>query len=273
MACVDYVAIDGIPDEAPVPVVLALLVAGDDSVFVSLGRSGPGTASGPEPGASLTLVTPAGRVPLREVDPLALACGAPDGFSCYVAVPPEPLAPGDSVRAEGTFAGGGEVDAATLLPQVPPILLDGHTPGDTVRYVDRSGQEPLLEVAPGPGWVTLRDTVFSVTWWKGGEGGSCSLPAYHLARRNLRGDFSLGPSRLGLNNPFCGGEQLLGWDSLAAPVVFLGFDVHATHWYEQRGEFWRDEGEAWGVEGALGFFGSATPAVFMLHVTARPSSP
>lgn len=272
-ACIDYLAIDGVGNQESVPVLLGLLTAGEDSVFVALGRSGPGTATGPEPGASLALTTPAGVFPLVEVDPEGLACGVPDGFSCYVAELPIPLAPGDSARVRGTLIGGTEVVAATQLPPAPPVRLAGHPPGDTVRYVDRSDQEPVLEVASGGDWVSLRDTAFAVTWWRDGEQGVCPSPIYFLAGWNLRVPLFSGPPAVTLNDPRCDGLPLTDWDSLAAPVVFLGFDAHASRWYEQTGELWRSEGDRWGVEGAFGFLGSATPAAFVLHLTARPTSP
>jgi len=272
LACVDYMPI-GVPGEESFPVVLALVQAGEDSVFVALGRSGPGTTGGPEPGADLELVTAAGTVPLRQVDPAALACHAPDGFSCYVAALPAPVAPGDSARLTGRLAGGAAVVAATRVPDVPPLRLDGHAPGDTVRWVDRLGQPPVLEIPPGSGRIAQRDSVLQTTWWDGAREEVCTQAPPLNPLIDLRGGIYFGPLVLLLSDPVCDGVRRTSWDSLATSITFLGFDANATRWHRREPEFWRSEGGRWGVDGAVGFFGSMTPAVFTLRVLARSTQP
>lgn len=270
-ACVDYLPIDVVDGES-VPVVLALVEAGQDSVFVALGRSGPGTAAGPASGATLALTTPAGVTDLREVDPVAFDCGVPEGFSCYVGALPAALAPGDSASLSGVFAEGEQIAAGTRIPDVP-VRLDGHAPGDTVRWVDRIGEAPILELLPGSERISQRDSVLDATWWDGGEQGACPQPAPFNPRFDLRGGIYFGPLHVLLADPRCDGVQRTQWDSLSTSLVLLGFDTNATEWYARDGTFWRSEGARWGVEGALGFFGSVTPGAFVLRVVARSVQP
>jgi len=266
-ACTRYI---DEPGGAAVPVVLSIVVAGADSAFVALGRSGPGTATGPERGAALSLEARGRTLPLAEIPGEGSFCGGPDGFTCYVSALPEPLASGDVVLLRGTLSSGEEVHGSTQVPPVPPVEVGFHLPGDTVRFTEGAATPPTLLVRGGTGRVAGRDTMAMASYWAGGSRSVCSV---RVLFPNPRVDLRALPSQaawpVSVSAPVCGGRAVTEWDSLTAPLVVLGFDAHATAWYDTDGEFWPAEATTRGVQGAVGVFGSATPASFVLHVTAR----
>jgi len=266
-ACTNYV---DEPGGAAVPVVLSIVVAGADSAFVALGRSGPGTTTGPERRAALSLEARGRTVPLAETPGEASFCGGPDRFTCYVAALPEPLAPGDVVLLRGSLSSGEQVRGSTQVPPVPRVEVGGHVPGDTVRFTEGSTTPPRVLLQGGTGRVAGRDTMAAASYWAGGGPSVCSvwiLSPTPLV--DLRALPSSSVVQVSLSAPVCAGQAVTEWDSLTAPLVILGFDAHATAWYDTDGEFWPTEATTWGVHGAVGLFGSATPASLILHMTAR----
>jgi hypothetical protein len=269
--CIDYLSVEG---GASMPVVLGVVLAGADSVFVLVGRAGPGTATGPEHDATLTLGSRWGSVPMVESDESPAVCGSEWDFSCYVAALPGPLEPGQTLTLVGTLFSGAKVEAATTVPAVPGVRVSGHAGGGTVRWVERFDTALLIEVPAGDGRIALHDSIVPATWWRDGERRVCparvTSPPWNF---DLRALSTFTPPYLYLAGPECDGVPVVDWDSLEAPMSFLGYDANATRWYGQRGVFWPDEGDGGGIEGALGVFGSATPVDFLLHITARQAAP
>lgn len=268
--CIDYLPVEG---GSSVPVVLGVVVAGADSAFVWVGSAGPGADLEPAPGTVLFLTSDWGEVPLAETG--ADRCGSEWALSCYVARLPSTVVPGQRLALDGTLPSGERIRAETVVPETPDVRIAGHPAGGTVPWVERFDSLLAIGLPPGDARIALRDSVVPATWWRDGERRVCpalvSSPPWGF---DLRAYPTIsGPPSIYLDDPACDGVPVVDWDSLTAPLSFLGYDANATRWYEQHRVFWPDEGDDRRVEGALGMFGSATPVGFLLHITARQAAP
>lgn len=260
--CVNYIT--SLEGEAT-PALFGIVVAGADSVFLAVGNSGPGFATAPEPGARLVLTTPGGAVALTE-SPDA-DCGVPSSYTCYSADLLEAVPPGAVVGVSGTLASGMAVSGEARTPDTPKILVGGRTPEETVRTTSFAENPPTLDAGDGPARFVLAKSTLDASVWTPDGLRHCSLEV-DFPHAGL--DFRMLSASPGLvvEDPRCEGQQLSAWDSASATLTFLAYDENVAGWYSTRGGVPPEE-VAWGVEGALGLFGAATPARFTLLVEPR----
>lgn len=241
---------------------VGVVIAGADSVFISLGRARGAEVLLPEPGARLEISTASTIVRLDE-DP-GEACGILREFSCYRGRLGGLVEPGNVVALEGTLASGRQIGGAAIVPPLPDISADGAGPGDTVRAGPWEEARPeILGLIDEPFRVAAADTVASATVWAGEQRLNCRVrlpgppPGFDL-RRGFQ-------AVLAVDAPSCLEADGVAWDSMAVPIVLLGYDANFTAW---AGDLFLspDEGPA-GVQGVQGVFGAATPRTFVLVVT------
>lgn len=243
-------------------VLVGVVVAGADSVFVRAGRIEDGTERHPEPGAHLTVDVDGLSVVLEEGP--AGSCGVPDPFSCYRGHLPARPETGSRVVLEGELASGRPVWGEALVPPPPPVTAEGAGPGDTVRAGPvRMARVQLLGLLDAPFRVTVADTAVTATVWAGTEALACDVrlpgpPPDRDLRRVLGAALSSHPPR-------CPDPEM-AWDSMAVPVTLLGYDASFTAW--SAAPFQPQAGTTtYGLDGAQGVLGAASPRSFVLVVT------
>jgi hypothetical protein len=114
--CIDHLPLE---NQRETIVLIGVVVAGADSVFIALGRTGSAIAVAAESGAHLTLTIDGLDQPLEEGP--AGACGGPTEFTCYRAGLDGRARPGNTLRLRGTLASGVELQGDALVPDVPNI--------------------------------------------------------------------------------------------------------------------------------------------------------
>jgi hypothetical protein len=246
---------------------IAAVVAGSDSVFVSVGRSGIGRPNQPVQ-AELVLHRATGDIPLFEADPAR--CAGPDGFACYVGAAAPPIANGETITLSGTAHGVGALGGDTTVPPPPQVVILGTNDADTVHVGSLSvGPPPVLGLPPGEGALTIAATDgfrLEATVWTASVTQTCSillLPANQDLRPHVTDDDGGVPLQPG--DPSCNGPPAQQWDSMAVALPVMLYDEHLSGWLRS-GEL-VSEPSRFGVEGIRGVFGSASVRVLVLIAT------
>ena len=259
-ACTD---VTDVSPEGRALVLVSVVVADADSAFVMLGRTEPGMLQFPELGAQLVLEIDGTERTLVEGEPGT--CGEPRPFQCYRAHLGGAADPADEVVLRGRTASGIEIEGRSRVPEVPPITFETAGPGDTVRGVPLAGTSPgpeMLGLDDVEGWLAPADTLVLATVWTPGGTRTCPVRVVTPTALDLR--FAPRVSA-GVAAPECGDGEPLAWDSMAAAITFLAYDENFSAWAAAGPDVGLDEA-SFGIAGARGVFGTATPRRFLLIV-------
>lgn len=239
-----------------------LVAAGDSVVHVSFipGEEHPGIGGG----AAVTLDAGDAPIALREVPHdsagrcwLSFEGQARDGWRCYAARLPQPVAPGTAWRLDADLASGEAVTGTTRVPAAPAIVRPAER--------ERVAYHPL---------GSTEKTQFDVEWATDGaprvEIRLADIRAYRGGV--MRGDLQCslyggginaavgqpsGTRRVELQGIFCldGDHREAAWDSVATRVVVTAYDSAYAE-FALHGESVTKRPNA-SLRGAYGVFGSA----------------